>query len=140
MSISLRRDPRTVVPDIIEWFEDPFLSVRPFFGQAIKVEEYTADGRFVIRAELAGIDPEKDLEVSVSSGYLTIKAERSTSVEDKHRSEFRYGSLVRTLQLPSEADSDDITADYSAGILTIKVGLKGEPKEGKKIAITTSEK
>jgi HSP20 family protein len=133
MSITLRRDPRTVFPDLIDWFEEPFLTLRPCLGQAIRVEEYTdEDGHYVVRAEIAGIDPEKDLEVSAGAGYLTIHAQRSSAVEDKHRSEFRYGSFSRTLELPPGADTDDVTAAYANGILTVKVGVKGEQKEAMK--------
>jgi HSP20 family molecular chaperone IbpA len=35
--------------------------MRPYLGHAIKVEDYTEDGRYVIRAEIAGIYPEKEL-------------------------------------------------------------------------------
>jgi HSP20 family protein len=141
MSITLRRDPRTVVPDIIDWFEEPFLTVRPMLAQPIRIEDYTEDGYYVVRAELAGVDPEKELEVSAGAGYLTIHAERSSSFEGKHRSEFRYGSFGRTLPLPAGADADDVTADYSHGILTIRVALKGEKPEGaRKITVTAGAK
>ena len=126
MSITLRKDPRTVVPDIIEWFEEPFLTLKPYLGQAIKIEDYTEDDHYVVRAEIAGIDPEKELEVWAGSGYLTIRAVRSGKLEDKHRTEFRYGSFSRTVQLPSDADTDDVTTEYSHGVLTIKLGLKGQ--------------
>jgi HSP20 family molecular chaperone IbpA len=46
----------------------------------------------MIRAEPAGIDPEKDVEVTVGAGYLTIRAERHDKTGGKHRTEFRYGS------------------------------------------------
>ena len=59
-----------MVPDLIDWFEEPFLTLRPYLGQAIKVEDYTEDGHYVVRAEVAGIDPEKELEVSAGDGYL----------------------------------------------------------------------
>jgi len=137
MSITLRRDPRTVLPDFIDWFEEPFLTMRPYLGQAIRIEDYAEDGHYVVRAEIAGIDPEKDLEVTADAGYLTIRAHRSSAVEDKHRSEFRYGSFSRAIELPAGADPDDITADYAKGILTVKVGLKSEQKEAaKKIHVT----
>jgi len=138
MSIILHRDPRTVVPDLIDWFEEPFLTLRPYLGQAIKVEDYTEDGYYVVRAEIAGIDPEKELEVSAGDGYLTIRAVRSGKIEDKHRTEFRYGSFSRTVQLPSAADTDDVTAKCANGILTIKLGLKGErPEAMKKVKVST---
>jgi HSP20 family molecular chaperone IbpA len=90
----------------------------------------------MIRAELAGIDPEKDVEVMVGSGYLTIRAERSDKTESKHRSEFRYGSFSRTMGLPANVDEDAVTANYRDGILTISVGLKTEQKvSAKKIEV-----
>jgi HSP20 family protein len=133
MSNILHRDPKSVVPDLIDWFEEPFLTLRPYLGHAIKVEDYTEDdGHYVIRAEVAGIDPEKELEVTAGSGYLTIRAVRPGKVEDKHRTEFRYGSFSRTVQLPPDADADDVTAEYDKGILTIKLGLKGRRQEAMK--------
>ena len=129
MSTIMRRNPRTVIPDFIDWFEEPFLTLRPYLGQPIRIEDYTEDGHYVVRAEIAGIDPDKDLEISVRAGYLSIRAERSSQVEGKHRSEFRYGSFSRTLELPPGADADDVAAEYDSGILTIKVAVKGERQE-----------
>ena len=141
MSTTLRRGPRTVVPEFIDWFEEPFLTLRPYLGQPIRIEDYTEDGHYVVRAEIAGIDPEKELEISVGAGYLSIRAERSGHVEGKHRSEFRYGSFSRTLELPPGADADDVTAEYANGILTIKVAVKGEPKAVvKKVPVTVGKK
>jgi len=140
MSTLLHRDPKTVFPDLIDWFEAPFVTLRPYLAQPIRVEEYAEGDHYLIRAELAGIDPEKDVEVTVGSGYLTIRAERSETTEGKHRSEFRYGSFSRTLPLPANADEDAITASYRDGILTISVGLKAEQKESaKKIEITSGK-
>lgn len=139
MSAIQRRDPRTLVPDFLDWFEEPFLTLRPFLGQAIRIEDYTEDDRYVIRAEIPGIDPEKDLDVTTAGDYLTIHAQRGGAVEDKHRSEFRYGSFSRTVALPAGANPDDITADYAKGILTVRVGMKAEKKKAvKKVPVTTT--
>ena len=136
MSTLLRRDPRAMFPDLVEWFEEPFMTLRPYLAQPIRVEDYIEGDHYVIRAELAGIDPEKDVEITVGSGYLTIHAERQDKTQGKHRSEFRYGSFTRSLPLPSAANEEDITASYLDGILTISVGLKAEKKESaKKIEI-----
>jgi HSP20 family molecular chaperone IbpA len=142
MSIILHRDHRTVVPDIIDWFEEPFLTLGPYLSHAIRIEDYTEDDHYVVRAEIAGIDPEKELDVAARAGYLTIRATRPGTFEGKHRSEFRYGSASRTIELPPNADTDDVTAEYAAGILTVKVGLKGDhPQEAaKKVRITTIRK
>jgi HSP20 family protein len=140
MSTLLHRDPKTIFPELVDWFEEPFLTLRPYLAQPIKVEEYVEDDRYMIRADLAGIDPEKDVEVMVGSGYLTIRAERSDKTEGKRRSEFRYGSFSRTLGLPANADEEAVTASYRDGILTISVGLKTEQKpSAKKIKVAAAQ-
>jgi HSP20 family protein len=140
MSTLLHRDPKTIVPDLVDWFEEPFLTLRPYLGQPIRIEEYVEGDHYLVRAELAGIDPDKDVEVTVGSGYLTIHAERSDKTEGKHRSEFRYGSFTRSLMLPVNADEDAVTASYRDGILTISVGLKEAKKESaKKIEVTSGK-
>lgn len=126
MSTLLHRDPKSVIPDLVDWFEESFLTLRPYLGQPIRIEEYVEGDHYLIRAELAGIDPEKDVEIMVGSGYLTIRAERSDKIEGKHRSEFRYGSFSRTLTLPVNADEEGVTASYHDGIFTISVSLKTE--------------
>jgi HSP20 family protein len=137
MSSILRRDPRTVMPDLIDWFETPFVTLRPYLAHPIRIEEYAADGKYVIKAELAGIDPDKDAEITVSAGTLTIHAERHLAVDKPHRTEFRYGSLTRTLPLPADADPDDVTASYADGILTITIGAKAaKAPEVKHVGIT----
>ncbi|MDH6580493.1 Hsp20/alpha crystallin family protein [Kitasatospora sp. MAP5-34] len=114
-------------PDLPEWFEGlPFL--RPTDQQYIRVEEFEQDGTYVVQAELPGIDPGKDAEITVQDGVLTIRAERSEEHRDKHRSEFRYGSFQRTVQLPSQAKEEDVSATYADGVLTVKVPLDtGKP-------------
>ena len=140
MSTLMRRDPRTMFPDLIEWFEEPFLTLRPYLGQPIRIEDFVEGDHYLVRAELAGIDPQKDVEITVGSGYLTIRAQRSDKTEGKHRSEFRYGSFSRTLALPANADEDAVTASYRDGILTVSVALKSEQKApAKKIEVTTGE-
>jgi HSP20 family molecular chaperone IbpA len=140
MSIILHKDPRTVLPDLVDWFEEPFLTLRPYLGHAIKVEDYTEDGRYVVRAEVAGIDPENELEVWAGAGYLTIRAVRPGTFEDKHRTEFRYGPFSRTVQLPAAADTGDVTAECANGMLTIKLGLKGDrPGDMKQVQVTNEK-
>lgn len=141
MSTMMRRDSKTLLPDLIEWFEEPFVTLRPYLGQPIRVEDHFEDNRYIVRAELAGIDPQKDVEITAGSGYLTIHAVRHDQTEGKHRTEFRYGSFTRSLTLPAAAMEDDITASYADGILTISIGLKAEKKEAtKKIEVTSAKK
>jgi|SRR5581483_6513072 len=109
----------------------------------IRVDEYRDGDTVVIRAELAGIDPDKDVELTVADGMLRINAERR--VEDKSadkgysRHELRYGSLTRTLPLPEGTSESDIKASYTDGILEIRVPVSEPAPEAKpmKITITT---
>jgi HSP20 family protein len=140
MTTLIRRDPRALFPELIDWFEEPFLTLRPYLGQPIKVEDFIEDDRYMVHAELAGIDPDKDVEVTAGAGYLTIRAERHDKTEGKHRTEFRYGSFSRTLALPATADQEAVTAAYAHGILTVTVPLKPAKKEAvKKIEVTTAK-
>ncbi len=129
---------RAMFPDLFDWLEDfPRPTFRPFGEvQPIRVEDFEEGGRYVMRAELPGIDPDKDVEVTVEEGMLTLRAERREETKDKHRSEFRYGMFTRTVRLPKNADTDDVKATYNNGVLSISVGMKEQKEESKRIAIT----
>jgi HSP20 family protein len=109
--------------DIFELLEAPWTVLRPVAGHPIRIEDYVGDGSYVVRAELPGIDPEKDLEVTLSGGILTIRAERKEPVQPCHRSEFRYGSFTRSVTLPASARRDHLEAVYGHGILEVTVAL-----------------
>jgi len=103
------------------------------FGEEsrIRVEQHVTDDALIVRAELPGIDPNKDVEITAGGGYLQLRAERrSEHKDDKGRthSEFRYGAFARTLPLPSNVNADDITASYRDGILEVRVPLPPESK------------
>ena len=87
----------------------------------IRVEDELKDGGYELRAEIPGVDPDKDVDISVRDGVLTIKAERTEKTESTGRSEFSYGSFVRAVTLPPGADEDAIKASYDKGILTVSV-------------------
>jgi HSP20 family molecular chaperone IbpA len=126
-----------MLPELFDWLESPFATFRP--QQMIRLEEFTEEGRYILRAELPGIDPEKDVDVSVSDGILTIHGERKEEEKEGRRTEFRYGSFTRSIALPTGADEYDITAVYDKGVLEITVGVK-EPTEIKhKIKVETTE-
>ncbi len=129
MSTPARREGRGFLPDLLDWMESPFAMLRPFTMQPIRVEDYVEDGHYIVRAELPGIDPEKQVEITVARGVLTIRAERQEEHEGRYRSEFRYGVFSRHIPLPASADEDDIKASYREGVLEIRIGLKEKPAE-----------
>ena len=137
MSTLLHRDARSAIPDLLDWLESPFMTLRPYLAQPSRVEDFIAGGRYVVRAELPGFDPEKDIDVTVGPGFLTIHAERSDESEGRHRSEFRYGKFIHTVNLPAAADREDVTAVCHNGILTVSIGLKNdEQKPHRKVPVT----
>lgn len=113
----------------------------PFRGMfdEIRVEEFVEGDEVVVRAEIPGVDPDKDVTVTVDRGRLTIAAERreetTTREEGPFRSEFRYGSYSRTITLPPGADEQDVKATYTDGILTVRLQFT-EPKSARTIPIT----
>jgi HSP20 family protein len=100
--------------------------------ELIRVDEFREDNTQVIRAELAGIDPDKDVEITVKDGVLQIDAQRRVEekIEDKGytRHELRYGSFSRSLPLPDGASESDIKATYKNGILEIRVPVAERPE------------
>jgi HSP20 family protein len=126
------------------WFDRPMadLSVWKdlFTDSALRVEQYEADGKVVVRAEMPGLDPDKDVEITVSDGRLHVRAERrsETTTDDKkdYRSEFRYGMFERTLRLPPGATEKDIKATYTDGILEVSIPIDATELEAKRIAVT----
>jgi|RhiMethySRZTD1v2_1073278.scaffolds.fasta_scaffold02505_22 HSP20 family protein len=96
----------------------------------LRVEELVDDGTLVVRAALPGIDPDRDVDLSVADGVLHIRAQREESTGDGDgdvdRSEVRYRSFVRSVSLPPGVDEDATTATYEDGILEVRVPLPAD--------------
>ena len=141
MAKIVRREGATRFPDLLDWLDTPWSALLPFSGaQTFRVEDYLQDGNYVIRAEVPGLDPEKDIEITVEAGTLTIRAERHEEHQEAHRSEFRYGSFSRAVTLPRQADTENITARYDQGILEVSVPVKEISAEGRKIPVKSAKK
>ena len=120
-------------------------SVRRFFegdwdSAALRVEEYQEGSTLVVKAEMPGIDPDKDVDISVSDGVLHIQAERQETSEHKdkggYRTEFRYGSFARDIPLPSGSKDSDVSASYRDGVLEVRVPVAERPETTAKIPVT----
>jgi len=128
MSTVAPRDGQGFLPDALTWPEAPSAAARPGAGQPIRTENFIENGRFVVRAEMPGIDPQREAQISVSMGIMTIHAERHEDRDGRHHSEFRYGSFTRHVALPVTADESDVRTAYDKGIIEISVGLRAAPE------------
>ncbi|MFF1683394.1 Hsp20/alpha crystallin family protein [Streptomyces sp. NPDC058256] len=118
------------LPDLFGWIEAGIPGLHQTPGvHGIRVEEHLTDGKYILRAELPGIDQAGDVEISVTEGVLTLRAERSEAETDKHHTEFRYGTFARAVRLPAGARGEEATAEYKDGVLTIAVPVP-ETKAG----------
>jgi HSP20 family protein len=91
----------------------------------------------VVKAEVPGLGPE-DIDVRVSGNVLTLSGEKKEETEEKkggfYRSERRFGSFLRSIELPPGARADAVTAEYDKGVLTVRIA-KGEESPAKKIQV-----
>ena len=119
--------------DLGGWFDLDF-PVRT--GHLIRVEDSLTDKEYVLHAELPGLDPDKDIQVTVADGVLTVQAERREEEHVRGHSEFRYGILQRAIRLPATAAPEQVTAGYEKGILTVTVPLTATQPTGRKVPVT----
>lgn len=98
-------------------------------------EASASDKAYSIAMELPGVD-EKDVELSVTDGVVTVKGEKKTSREEKgdtwYFSERQYGAFSRSFRVPPDADEAGVSADLKDGVLTITVPKKAKPDNGAK--------
>jgi HSP20 family protein len=125
------------------WMVDWADTMRDLLEQTeLKVEEYEDDGYLVVRAEMPGIDPDKDVEVTVTDRTLHLRAERRSekTTEDKkrYRSEFHYGSFSRSVRLPAGATEGDIRATYTDGVLEVRIPIDDAEASTQKVPISRS--
>jgi HSP20 family protein len=99
------------------------------------VDVIEKDKAFEITAELPGLD-EKDVDVSVANGVLTIKGEKNEEKEEKEKdyylSERRYGLFQRSFPLPEGVDGDKIDAVFKKGLLTISLPKTPDAQNNKR--------
>jgi len=89
-----------------------------------RVDVKDEDKEIIVSAELPGMD-QKDIEVTVTNDSVRIsgqkKHEREEEEKDFYRHERFCGSFDRVIDLPAEVDEDKAEAEFSKGVLTIKL-------------------
>ena len=129
-----------------DFWRRPFRSLAGFEKKLAKrfiaspaVDIIENDKAYEITAELPGLD-EKNIEVSVANGGLTIKGEKKDEKEETQRdyyvSERSYGSFERYFGLPESVDPDKIEASFKNGVLKVTLPKTAEAqKPAKKIEV-----
>jgi len=119
-----------VFDDVPELLRRPLLLFPDRGMDLIRSDEYKENGNLVVRIELGGIDPDKDVAISITDGVLHISVEHEVEESSKEREyarhELRYRSLHRDLPVPKGTSESDVMATYVDGILEIRVPLSEE--------------
>ena len=117
----------------LDWTALPWFQM---MQSPVRIEERLDGQTYVLRAEMPGVDPEKDVEVTYHDGALRLQFTRADARKDKTHSEFHYGSYGRTVTLPASLDEKSIHASYLDGILEIEAKLAAPEKAERSIPIT----
>ena len=146
---NLRREIDRLFEDFDGGWRSPFgrsfFDVQPSWPResswaaAPAVDVAETDKGYEIAAELPGMD-EKNVEVKLSDGVLTIKGEKREEKEEKKKdyylSERSFGSFQRSFQVPDGVDTNKIEANFKNGVLTVSLPKSAEAqKAAKKIEV-----
>ena len=147
---TLRREVDRLFEDFgSDFWRAPFrrsaFDVEPFwrrewnFAATPAVDIVEKDNAYEVTADLPGID-EKNIEVNVANGTLTIKGEKQEEKEEKKKDyylhERHFGSFQRSFRVPDGVDADKIDAQFKKGVLTVTMPKTAEAqKPAKKIEV-----
>lgn len=97
------------------------------------------EAAYRITMELPGVE-EKDIDLAVHDGVVTVKGEKSATREEKGEtwffSERQYGSFSRSFRLPADADGDKIEAHLKDGVLSLTIPKRDtSAPSGRKVEI-----
>jgi HSP20 family protein len=95
------------------------MSLLSMLTNPVRIEEHTDGKTYTLRAEVPGVDPEKDVTVTYFDGALRLQIRRADGRKDKTHTEFSYGTYDRTVPMAASVDENSIKASYTDGILEI---------------------
>lgn len=118
--LSLHREVNRLFDDLFRGFGVPALGGLDHTAGWPHVELGETGKEIRVTAELPGLD-EKDVEITVEDGALTLRGEKRSEVEDKDRgyTERSYGRFERRIGLPQGIDRDNANATFRNGVLTV---------------------
>jgi HSP20 family protein len=139
--MTLHREMNRLFDDVFRGFDlAPFGGAGRLAGWP-SVEVVESDKEVRVCAELPGLD-EKDVEVLMNEGVLTIRGEKKSESEDKERafSERYYGRFERRIRLAWEVDEDKVEASFKNGVLTVAMPKTAQAASHvRRIAINSSD-
>lgn len=98
------------------------------------IEVKDAEREVVVTAEVPGMN-EKDVELLLDNGMLTIRGEKKGERDERGYSERWYGRFERQIPLPASVDEEHCKADFRDGVLTIHLPKSAEAEDRKRIPI-----
>ncbi len=110
------------------------------FVPKVDVKEEEKD--IIVSAELPGMD-QKDIDVTVTNDSIRISGEKKHEKEEEEKGYYRHetfrGSFDRVIDLPAEVDENKAEAEFSKGVLTIRLPKSEEAQaKRKKIKIKSA--
>jgi HSP20 family protein len=117
----------------------PSRRIEAAFRTIPAVDVAETDKAYEIKAELPGLD-EKNIEVKVVNGVLSIKGEKREEKEEKEKDYYRrersFGSFERSFQLPDNIEDDKIEATFKNGVLSVTLPKRTDAQQqAKKIDV-----
>ena len=109
---------------------------------AMPMDAYRKDDTFYAELDLPGVDADS-IDLTVEQNVLTVRAERQSPTGDGHESilaERPYGVFSRQVFLGESLDVDNLTADYNAGVLTIRIPVAEQAKPRKVLVSGDSDR
>ncbi|TBT88410.1 Hsp20/alpha crystallin family protein [Propioniciclava sinopodophylli] len=106
---------------------------------AMPMTAYRDDGSFVVELDLPGVSADS-IDLMVEQNVLTVHAERRPPADDTERivDERSYGVFSRQLFLGETLDAERLSANYDAGVLTIRIPI-AEKAKPRKVEITSGD-
>jgi len=138
--LSLHREVNRLFDDVFRGFDRGLPSLAGFSGDGGRwpsVEISDGEKEIRVTAEVPGME-EKDIEVLLDDGVLTLKGEKRSETEDKDRqfSERFYGRFERRIPLGYEVEEDKVDAHFRNGVLTVTLPKTAKAQsQAKRIAI-----
>jgi HSP20 family protein len=129
----LHRQVNRLFDDFVRDFDNPFRNGFATDWPAMEVVDDEKEAKVI--AELPGLE-EKDIDLSLREGVLTIRGEKSRKSDGATYSERWHGQFARSVNLGPDIDTEKVKASFDRGILTVTLQRRQDPSsDSKKIAI-----